>query len=92
MHPYEDLLLIYVMSILTFALFAYDKHLAYFQKRRIPEFVLMLSATLMGAFGALCAMILFKHKTLHRKFTVGVPVLLFVQLALDILYRIFLLE
>lgn len=78
------------MSLITFALFAWDKHLAYVQKTRVPEMILLIFAFLGGAFGALCAMIFFKHKTLHKKFLICVPTFLFLQLAIDIFYRVFL--
>ena len=87
---YPDLFLIYVTSLITFALFAWDKHLAYIQKTRVPEISLLLFSLLGGAFGALSAMIFFKHKTLHKKFLICVPLFLFIQIAIDIIYRVFL--
>lgn len=92
MEIYYDLFAIYAMSLLTFALYGWDKHLAVFQKTRIPEFILLLFSFLCGAFGALCAMIFFKHKTLHKMFLICVPVFLAIQLAFDILYRVFILH
>ena len=77
------------MSLITFALFVWDKYLAFAQKTRVPEMILLLFSLLGGAFGALCAMILFKHKTLHKKFVICVPIFLFIHLALDIIYRVF---
>lgn len=87
---YPDLFILYVMSIMTFVLFAWDKHLACVQKNRIPELLLLLFSLLGGAFGALCAMIFFRHKTLHKKFTICVPVFLFLQLAINIVCRVYL--
>lgn len=78
------------MSLLTFAMYGWDKHLAVYNKTRIPELILLLFAFLGGAFGALCGMILFKHKTLHKKFLICVPIFLFIQLVIDIIYRVFL--
>lgn len=86
---YTDLLLIYGMSLLTFAFFGLDKHLAVYHKTRIPEFILLLFAFLGGAFGGLCGMIFFRHKTLHKMFLICVPIFLFLQLAVDIIYRVF---
>lgn len=86
---YWDLFIIYVMSLLSFALFGWDKHLAVFQKTRIPEFALLACAFLGGAFGGLCGMIFFRHKTMHRMFLICIPVFLFLQLFLDIIYRVF---
>ena len=84
-----DLFFIYIMSLLTFAMYGLDKHLAVYNKTRIPEFILLLFAFLGGAFGALCGMILFKHKTLHKMFLICVPIFLFLQLILVILFRLF---
>lgn len=85
----EVLFIIYTASIITFMMFAWDKHCSIYQKSRIPEFILLLFSFLGGAFGALCAMIFFNHKTLHKQFTIGVPVFLFIQLALVIIIRVF---
>lgn len=78
----------FVMNVLTFALFAWDKHLAVYNKTRIPEAILLLFAFLDGAFGALCAMILFRHKTVHKMFTISVPIFVILQLTVIILYRL----
>lgn len=82
----NDLMFLYFMSILTFALYAWDKH-AIFQYSRIPEIVLLLLSFIGGAFGALCAMVIFAHKTLHKKFVICVPIFLAMQLAIIILFR-----
>lgn len=84
-----DLFFIYIMSLLTFAMCGWDKHLAVYNKTRIPEFILLLFAFLGGAFGALCGMILFKHKTLHKMFLICVPIFLVLQLTTVILFRLF---
>ena len=87
---YPDLFIIYIMSLLTFALFGWDKHLATYYKTRIPEFVLLLFSFIGGAFGALCSMIFFRHKTKHNMFLICIPIFLFLQLTIDIIYRVFL--
>lgn len=86
---YPDLFIIYGMSLLTFSLYAWDKHLAVYQKTRIPEFILLLFSFLGGAFGALCGMIFFRHKTLHKQFLICVPIFLVLQLTTAILFRLF---
>lgn len=87
---YPDLFIIYIMSILTFILYAYDKYCAMTGRRRIPEMALLATSFLGGAFGALCGMIFFRHKTLHTTFLWCVPIFLTIQLIADILYRVFL--
>lgn len=49
---------------------------------RIPERTLIGAAVLGGSIGAWMGMYLFRHKTKHIKFTLGIPVILVVQLAL----------
>ena len=71
-----------LMSAVTFFLMGLDKHLARRRCRRIPERVLLGWAAAGGAFGGVLAMRLFRHKTLHRRFAVGMPVMLAVQLLL----------
>lgn len=85
----EDLLIIYSASILTFVLFGWDKYLAVYNKRRIPEFILLLFAFLGGAFGGLCGMILFKHKIKQKLFTITIPILMLLQVAIAVLLRVF---
>ena len=57
-----------------------DKRRAQKKQWRIPEATLMLSAVLGGSVGALAGMYLFHHKTRHRKFTLGIPLILLIQL------------
>ena len=71
-----------LMSAVTFFLMGWDKHLARCRRRRIPERVLLSWAAAGGALGGVLAIQLFRHKTLHRHFSVGMPVMLAVQLLL----------
>lgn len=86
MTPYiftETLLpLIYFMSLLSFIIWAYDKHRAVYHKWRIPEFLLAIVTVLGGAFGSLCGMVIFNHKCKKPLFYIGVPAILFIQIAI----------
>lgn len=77
-------LVIYLIfiNILTFTLYVIDKRKARRGKRRIPEETLIWLAIVGGSVGALLGIYLFRHKTKHRKFTLGVPVILLVQAVL----------
>lgn len=87
---YTDLFIIFVMSVVTFFLFGFDKHRAvYGFHPRIPEFLLLALSFLGGAFGGLCGMIFFRHKTLHTSFLICVPLFLLLILAGDILLRLY---
>ena len=70
-----------VMSILGFAMMWIDKKKAIGHRRRISENTLMLVAAFGGAAGSWLGMEIFRHKTKHLKFIVGVPVLLLFQVA-----------
>lgn len=58
-----------------------DKQKARHRKQRIPESTLMTIAVIGGSAGCLAGMLLFRHKTKHLKFTVGLPLLLIMNLA-----------
>lgn len=73
--------LLYIMSLISFVVVAYDKHLASFGLWRIPEVVIYLLTLGFGAFGTLCSMILFGNFTDRKLFVFGVPVALVLQLA-----------
>lgn len=73
---------IYVMSIVAFIVIAYDKHLAHYGLRRVPDAVLAVLTVAMGAFGTLCGMIIFDNRTDSKLFKIGVPAVLAVQLAI----------
>lgn len=65
----------WLINILTFAVYAFDKHQAYYAKFRVPELVLILLAVIGGAFGALIAMLMFRHKVRKPLFYITVPLL-----------------
>lgn len=64
-----------------------DKRRARKKLWRIPERTLMTVAALGGSAGSLLGMYLFRHKTRHRKFTVGIPLILCVQVVLWLVLR-----
>ena len=79
-----DVLKLYLLLInaLALVLMLVDKLKAKNNLWRIPERTLMLTAALGGSVGALIGMYLFRHKTKHPKFTVGIPAILVVQIFL----------
>ena len=78
------LLTIYLILVnaVAFLLMLIDKQKAKKKKWRIPEATLIGSAAIGGSIGALAGMYTFRHKTKHPKFTVGIPVILILQLIL----------
>ena len=76
------MLILYFLTInaLGFLLMLVDKHKARKNRWRIPEATLMGVAVLGGSIGSLIGMYTVRHKTKHPKFTVGIPMILIVQL------------
>lgn len=70
------------INLLAFWLMAADKRRARRGAWRIPERVLFASALLGGSAGAWLGMRLFRHKTRHARFAVGIPLLLAAQVLL----------
>ncbi len=81
-----QLILLYLLIInaIGFVLMLVDKLKAKKNLWRIPEATLMTTAVLGGSIGALAGMYTFRHKTKHLKFTLGVPLILIVQIALAV--------
>ncbi|MGM9562745.1 MAG: DUF1294 domain-containing protein [Faecousia sp.] len=82
--------LIYLLTVnaAAFLMMLLDKRFAVHGQWRIPEKTLFLLAVLGGSLGGCLAMRLFHHKTRHRSFAVGFPLLLVVQaVALILLIR-----
>ena len=80
------LVLIYLLIINAagFLLMRIDKGKARKNRWRIPEATLMTVAALGGSAGALLGMYLFRHKTRHPKFTLGIPLILAVQVVIAV--------
>ena len=70
------------VNLLDFVLMGVDKAKARRGAWRIPESTLLLFAILGGSVGGLLGMLLFRHKTRHAAFALGLPLILLAQLAL----------
>ena len=73
-----------LINLLTFAAYGIDKRKAQKNAWRIKESTLLLLAAAGGSVGALRGMQIFRHQTTHPKFTVGVPLILLVQIGLAV--------
>lgn len=69
------------VNLWAFGLMWLDKRRARAGGRRIRERTLFLSALAGGGLGALLGMWLFRHKTKHWYFVVGIPLILAAELA-----------
>ena len=78
-----------ILNFVTMLVYGIDKFKATKGKWRIPESTLLLLAVLGGSIGAWLGMRVWRHKTQHKKFKYGIPVIFILQVALCLylLYR-----
>ena len=76
------LLIIYLLIInaLGFLLMLIDKYKARKNLWRIPEKTLLAVAFMGGSIGSYAGMQIFRHKTKHPQFYIGIPIIMAVQL------------
>ena len=76
-----------LINVVTFLVFGLDKWKAKYKQthektRRIPEKTLFLLAAAGGSVGALLGMRIWHHKTLHKRFTIGIPLILALEIVI----------
>ncbi len=72
------------VNVAAFCMYGIDKYKAAHGKRRISEATLIMSAAIGGSVGALLGMKVFHHKTLKKKFSMGVPAILVLQVVVAV--------
>ena len=78
---------IVIINIAAFIMAVVDKSHAKKNKRRVSESTLFTVALIGGTLGEYVSMRLFRHKTLHKRFMIGLPLIMAIQLILLYLYR-----
>jgi uncharacterized membrane protein YsdA (DUF1294 family) len=73
-----------IINALGFIIMRIDKQKARRGHWRIPERTLMTIAAIGGSAGCLAGMYLFRHKTKHLKFKLGIPLILAAQILVAI--------
>ncbi|MBQ9284897.1 MAG: DUF1294 domain-containing protein [Bacteroidaceae bacterium] len=83
----ENGMIIYliIINVVTFLVYGLDKWKAQHDRWRISESSLLTLAAIGGSIGAWTGMKVWHHKTLHRKFTIGVPAILLLQIIIWLL-------
>ena len=71
-----------VINIATFVVYGIDKLKAKQGSWRISEATLLILAVIGGSIGALLGMKVWRHKTQHKKFKYGLPLILIIQIIL----------
>ncbi len=75
-----------VVNVVGFVLMFVDKKRAQNNQWRIKEATLFLTAAIGGSIGSMLGMKVFRHKTKHLSFLIGMPAIFIIQVALVIGY------
>lgn len=73
-----------VISVVTALVTFTDKRNAKKNRRRVPEATLFILAFLGGSVSEYAVMRLIRHKTLHKRFMIGLPVIMVFQIAVSV--------
>ena len=78
------LIYLLIINVLGFLAMGFDKWKASRGRWRIPENTLFMFTILGGGIGTIAGIYAFRHKTKKPKFTVGMPVILILEILLFI--------
>lgn len=86
---YSQAFLVYlgIINIVTFVVYGLDKWKAIHHRWRVREATLLGLAAIGGSVGAFAGMYIFRHKTKHWYFVVGVPLIFIIQVVLFVWFR-----
>jgi len=71
-----------IASLVSFIVMGFDKRMAKRHRRRVPEATLFSLAAIGGSPGILLGMYIFRHKTRHLSFRLGIPAVIIAQICL----------
>ena len=77
----NNLLYLYLgmINLIGFFIMFIDKNRAIHKQWRIPEKTLLLISLIGGSIGMYIGMQVFRHKTKHLKFTIGIPLIFIIE-------------
>ncbi len=76
------LIIYFCFSLLAVCLTVYDKYAAKSKILRIPEKLLFLVSLFGGSLAMYVTMLVIRHKTKHKRFMIGLPVIALAQAVL----------
>lgn len=74
-----------IMNIIGYSIMWYDKRKAKKKQWRVPEKQLFFIAIIGGSVGSILGMYKFHHKTKHKKFIIGMPVIFVIQMLIFVI-------
>lgn len=75
------------ISILSMIITVYDKYAAIHRRRRISEKSLFLLSVFGGSLVMYFTMLFIRHKTRHKRFMIGIPIIIIIQVFIVMLTR-----
>ncbi|MDD3304225.1 MAG: DUF1294 domain-containing protein [Clostridia bacterium] len=69
-----------LINLIAFLTMLYDKKQAEKHDYRISEKALFILALLLGGIGIYAGIYVFRHKTRHKKFTIGIPIVILINI------------
>lgn len=75
-----------IINITGFIIMFIDKSRAIHKEWRIPEKTLLLISAIGGSIGMYTGMHIFRHKTKHLKFTLGIPFIFIIQIIIAVYF------
>lgn len=78
-----------IVNIIGFVLMAIDKSKARKNQWRVPEKTLFFMAIIGGSIGSILGMKTFRHKTKHKSFVIGMPLIFILQSLLVIIVYLY---
>lgn len=83
------LLYVFLINLYTFSITAIDKYKAKKEKWRIKEKTFFIAALFGGASGVMMGMTMFRHKTQHKTFYIGIPIIYMINIMCTFLLAYF---
>ena len=71
---------IIIINIISFFIMLYDKKQAIYHNFRISEKTIFIVSLLLGGIGTYVGRYVFRHKTKHLKFTIGIPIVIILNI------------
>ena len=86
-----EIIYVCVLSVVAAVVTIWDKCAASCGARRVPEATLLTLAVLGGSGAMYLVMLLIRHKTLHKRFMLGLPAILILQIVALLLVKSYVL-
>ena len=78
----EVIIIFVILNVLAYLIIHFDKRNSRSGKKRVSEASLLTMAAIGGSIGILVGMFVYRHKTRKKRFSLGVPLIIAMQILL----------